>query len=184
MVQWYWKSDLRTGDGSDWAWSKYAAKDNKKIEDAFQAKKKTLVLSAKYHIDFGNMIQHRADDYDRQRDIKRVAADGSDSDSDSDPAPKKKKAKKGALTDCAIALSGTLSQTHAQWGKEIEDNDGTYCKTVSNACTHLVTTPHEVSITTEKVLDARKKGAKIVSEKWLSKSIKLGASQPAGPYAL
>eukprot|EP00992_Anisonema_acinus_P003821 TRINITY_DN14167_c0_g1_i1.p1 TRINITY_DN14167_c0_g1~~TRINITY_DN14167_c0_g1_i1.p1 ORF type:complete len:190 (+),score=20.75 TRINITY_DN14167_c0_g1_i1:65-634(+) len=189
MVKWSWKSDLRTDES--WCWTPYSKAEATKIERAYQAGEKKLVLSKKYHIDFKNMIQHRADDYSRQRDIKREGpAAGSrkaprDSDSDSSDAPPVKKTKAGKpLKGCVISMTGTLSETRAQIATFIEDNGGEFSKNVTNRCTHLVTTPSEAACPTDKVFDANKKGVPLVSEKWLRRSVALGVPQPIGPYKL
>eukprot|EP01010_Urceolus_cornutus_P001338 NODE_1877_length_725_cov_180.744083_g1462_i0.p1 GENE.NODE_1877_length_725_cov_180.744083_g1462_i0~~NODE_1877_length_725_cov_180.744083_g1462_i0.p1 ORF type:complete len:202 (+),score=62.36 NODE_1877_length_725_cov_180.744083_g1462_i0:54-608(+) len=182
MVGWSWKSDLRTGDSNEDAWTPYTTQEAKKIEKAYKNGEKKLVMDKKYHIDFKNMIQHRADDYSRQRDIRR-----DDSDSDSSDAPPRKKAKKSpganVLKGCVIAMSGTLSETRAQIATKIEDNGGEFSKNVTYQCTHLITTPGDVASITEKVREAKMKGIDIVSEDWLTKSLKLGVTQPVKKYA-
>ena len=47
-------------------------KDSTKIEKAFQKDQKTMNLDETYKIDFMDLIQHRKDDRERQRPIKRV----------------------------------------------------------------------------------------------------------------
>eukprot|EP00994_Dinema_validum_P003969 NODE_1990_length_791_cov_111.149596_g1582_i0.p1 GENE.NODE_1990_length_791_cov_111.149596_g1582_i0~~NODE_1990_length_791_cov_111.149596_g1582_i0.p1 ORF type:complete len:194 (-),score=32.24 NODE_1990_length_791_cov_111.149596_g1582_i0:142-723(-) len=193
MATWEWKSDLRTSDGTDWAWSDYAAKDSKAIEAEYKKGSKSFVLNKKYKIDFRNMIQHRTDDYNRQRDIRRTggakmgarkAQADSDSDSDAPPAKKAKTTGGKALKNCVIAMSGSLTQTRAQIATLIENNGGDFSKGVTHSCTHLLTTAHEVANPTDKVYDARKKSVTMVSEAWLRKSIALGVAQPTSKYEL
>jgi hypothetical protein len=64
-MSWFWKAD----DG----WKAYSAEDNNKLEDGFRKKQKKMKLNDTYSIDYKEMIQHRSDDYNRQREIKREA---------------------------------------------------------------------------------------------------------------
>eukprot|EP01006_Ploeotia_vitrea_P019503 TRINITY_DN51708_c0_g1_i2.p1 TRINITY_DN51708_c0_g1~~TRINITY_DN51708_c0_g1_i2.p1 ORF type:complete len:189 (+),score=40.72 TRINITY_DN51708_c0_g1_i2:53-619(+) len=187
MPYWMWKSDLRMKDNDKTAWEKYSKKDSNKIEEAYQDDKKKMKLSAKYKIDFTAMIQHHADDWDRQRPIKRIAkgAPSPEPDSSSDDEPPAKKSKKSkALSDAVVCFSGTLSQSRSALEKLVHQNGGSTSTTVTYQTTHLVSTDAEVKKNTEKILAANAKDVDIVSEDWLHKSIKLGASQPSKKFLL
>jgi len=64
-MSWHWKGDED--------WTAYSESDSTKIEKAYQKKQKSVKLNENYKIDFKEMIQHRIDDFNRQRQIKREA---------------------------------------------------------------------------------------------------------------
>jgi hypothetical protein len=55
----------------DVGWTPYDKDDSKKIEEAYQAGKKTFQLNDSYKLTFEKMFQFRIDDTTKQRDIKR-----------------------------------------------------------------------------------------------------------------
>jgi len=72
-MAWYWKKDLRLKDENAQAWEKYNDADMKRIEKQYQKNKRaSFAFDDTYQIDLERMIQHRKDDDDRQRPIKRV----------------------------------------------------------------------------------------------------------------
>ena len=74
-----------------------------------------------------------------------------------------------------MCFSGTLSKTRS----ELERDARAAGMTVSSGCrkrtTHLVTSENEVCARTRKVGDALKYGTFVVSEAWLTESIRAGA---------
>merc|ERR1711904_244068 len=75
---WYFMSDLRkmkAGKDDDKAWSKFDAKMNKLLENAYTKKHKQTTMKhgdRTYIVKFKTMMQFRADDKSLQRPVKRV----------------------------------------------------------------------------------------------------------------
>jgi hypothetical protein len=88
MATWCWKKDLRKDDNDATAWAPYDIDVSNKIETAYQKSQKTTKLDDTYKINFTLMIQHRIDDENRQRAIKRVF----EAEIKEEEAPKKRKA--------------------------------------------------------------------------------------------
>eukprot|EP00736_Rhodelphis_marinus_P007745 Rmarinus@m.20712 len=89
------------------------------------------------------------------------------------------------LQGFCICISGKLeSGSRADIQKQVVLNGGDFANSVTTSVTHLVTTPAEVSSETKKVVDAKKRGAEIVSEDWLVDSMKKKKAQPAAKYSL
>eukprot|EP01116_Phalansterium_solitarium_P013744 TRINITY_DN3114_c0_g1_i1.p1 TRINITY_DN3114_c0_g1~~TRINITY_DN3114_c0_g1_i1.p1 ORF type:complete len:181 (-),score=7.97 TRINITY_DN3114_c0_g1_i1:60-602(-) len=76
-MSWYWKNDLRFKDDEAGAWTAYSDDDSKRIESAFKKNQKTFKLSDEYKIDFAALIQHRIEDRNRQRAVKRLETSSS-----------------------------------------------------------------------------------------------------------
>jgi hypothetical protein len=79
--EWQFKVDLRKADDDDSAWQGYSAHDNGRIETACRTRSGNVdadddefELNSTYSICFSEMIQHRVDDRERQRPIRRVDA--------------------------------------------------------------------------------------------------------------
>mmetsp|Transcript_99987 Transcript_99987/g.158262 ORF Transcript_99987/g.158262 Transcript_99987/m.158262 type:complete len:162 (-) Transcript_99987:167-652(-) len=74
---WYFMSDLRkmkAGADDSKAWTKYNAKQNKALEDAYTKKFKQMTFKngdTTYIVKFSSMMQFRADDKSLQRPVKR-----------------------------------------------------------------------------------------------------------------
>jgi hypothetical protein len=76
----------------NWFILEYNSKQNKKIENAYQKKQKTLKLDDTYSINFEKLIQHRRDDEYRQRSIKRIEVESNSSDEEKVSKRTKRKA--------------------------------------------------------------------------------------------
>jgi hypothetical protein len=77
-----------------------------------------------------------------------------------------------ALAGLVFAITGTLSVPRAQFEKLITDNGGQVAKSVTNACTHLVS----AETGTKKCQDAEEKGCAIVDEDWVRARVAMGGS--------
>jgi NAD-dependent DNA ligase len=77
-----------------------------------------------------------------------------------------------ALKGFVFAITGTLSVPRAQFEKLITDNGGQVAKSVTNACTHLVS----AETGTKKCQDAEEKGCAIVDEDWVRSKILKGST--------
>lgn len=93
-VVWEFKQDLRfnkAGKSEDIGWAPYADADSAKIEKAYQKKQAKVKLNDTYTVNLkGNLFQHRNDDFNRQRPVRRVEA------SAQPPAAKKAKTAKSS----------------------------------------------------------------------------------------
>lgn len=114
---------------------------------------------------------------------EKINGNGNDEDEDEEVMPTKKSKENSAspssgdrLSGCCFAISGllvaiclltsvigTLSVPRAEFEKYILSNGGTIAKSITKACTHLVTSESG----TKKCQDAEDKGVEIVDEDWV-----------------
>jgi len=94
--------------------------------------------------------------------------------------PPKRKA--SPLSGMCFCITGTLSVSRAEFEKLLLENGATTAKTVTAACTHLVS----AETGTKKCQDAEKKGATIVDEDWVRSQLSgtpAAAAAAAAPAA-
>jgi len=84
------------------------------------------------------------------------------------PADKPNMSTSGPLDGAVICLSGNLSKPKAVIDVNILKLGGSVVSTVTQSCTHLISTPFEFEALTTKVMTAITKNIPVVSEEWIS----------------
>jgi hypothetical protein len=78
------------------------------------------------------------------------------------------------LYGLVLCVTGQMSMVRKQFFSHIQSHGGAASKTVTNKCTHLVTTEAEVDAPTRKMLEAMRKGCPVVNEDFVTACISEG----------
>lgn len=100
------------------------------------------------------------------------------------PPKRAKKSDEAVFEGMVVAVSGTFSVSQSEIKKLLESNGATIANSVTRKVTHLITTPHELSIETAKVVAARKNSLPILSEEFVHSSIKASARADESKFLL
>jgi len=114
-------------------------------------------------------------------------ASDEDDDEENDPnenTESKKLPSNEVFKGITFAISGLLSQSHAETVEMIKGHGGGYASAFNKKVTHLITTEDEIESRSKKVEAAKEAGMKIISEEYLHDCIHESARLDEKDYSL